>query len=100
MGVTYATQSRLHRMVNATMTLNWRTGKRIFGIVTVPESRGPTAYSYFNDQVSPIAYVSEQPECMYPMSLGCACNDALMDIDRFPYTADTYSNPEKLWLFV
>ncbi|KAH9169340.1 hypothetical protein EDB89DRAFT_1908637 [Lactarius sanguifluus] len=39
-----------------------------------------SAYSSFNESV-PIAYVSEQPQY------------------RFPYTAETYNNPQKLWLF-
>ncbi|KAF8270052.1 hypothetical protein EI94DRAFT_1723726 [Lactarius quietus] len=39
-----------------------------------------TAYSYFNETL-PIAYVSEHPQY------------------RFPYTAETYSNPQNLWIF-
>ncbi|KAH9053608.1 hypothetical protein EDB87DRAFT_1569255 [Lactarius vividus] len=39
-----------------------------------------TAYSYF-DEATPIAYYSEPPTL------------------RFPYTADTYNNPQNLWIF-
>ncbi|KAI0299441.1 hypothetical protein B0F90DRAFT_1810686 [Multifurca ochricompacta] len=39
------------------------------------------AYSFF-DENKPIAYVSEQPQF------------------RFPYTAETYNNPQKVWAFV
>ncbi|KAH9053619.1 hypothetical protein EDB87DRAFT_1569228 [Lactarius vividus] len=39
-----------------------------------------SAYSFLNENV-PIAYVSEQPQY------------------RFPYTAETYNNPQKVWLF-
>lgn len=39
-----------------------------------------TAYSYF-DEDTPIAYFSEPPTL------------------RFPYTADTYNNPQNLWIF-
>ncbi|KAH8994242.1 hypothetical protein EDB92DRAFT_1850975 [Lactarius akahatsu] len=39
-----------------------------------------TAYSFL-DESSPVAYVSQQPQY------------------RFPYTAQTYNNPVKLWLF-
>ncbi|KAH9030512.1 hypothetical protein EDB85DRAFT_1866414 [Lactarius pseudohatsudake] len=39
-----------------------------------------SAYS-FSDENVPIAYVSEQPQY------------------RFPYTAETYNNPQKVWLF-
>ncbi|KAJ7704365.1 hypothetical protein B0H17DRAFT_1039415 [Mycena rosella] len=40
-----------------------------------------TAWSFFNEQ-EPIAYVSEQVPKL-----------------RFPYTKDTYNNPQNLWLF-
>ncbi|KAI9438204.1 hypothetical protein H4582DRAFT_245059 [Lactarius indigo] len=39
-----------------------------------------SAYSFLDEKV-PIAYVSEQPQY------------------RFPYTAETYNNPQKVWLF-
>ncbi|KAH8986955.1 hypothetical protein EDB86DRAFT_2211251 [Lactarius hatsudake] len=39
-----------------------------------------TAYSYF-DEATPIAYYSEPPTL------------------RFPYTADTYNDPQNLWIF-
>ncbi|KAI9438208.1 hypothetical protein H4582DRAFT_2111656 [Lactarius indigo] len=39
-----------------------------------------SAYSFLNEKL-PIAYVSEQPQF------------------RFPYTAETYNNPQKVWLF-
>jgi hypothetical protein len=39
-----------------------------------------TAYSFLDESV-PIAYFSEQPQY------------------RFPYTAETYNNPQNLWLF-
>ncbi|KAH8986939.1 hypothetical protein EDB86DRAFT_2809239 [Lactarius hatsudake] len=39
-----------------------------------------SAYSFLDENV-PIAYVSEQPQY------------------RFPYTAETYNNPQKVWLF-
>jgi len=39
-----------------------------------------TAYSYFDESV-PIAYLSEPAQY------------------RFPYTIETYNNPQKLWLF-
>lgn len=39
-----------------------------------------TAYSY-RDEDTPIAYISEPPTL------------------RFPYTADTYNNPQNLWIF-
>ncbi|KAF8270054.1 hypothetical protein EI94DRAFT_1723741 [Lactarius quietus] len=39
-----------------------------------------SAYSFFNEN-APIAYVSELPQY------------------RFPYTAETYNNPQNLWLF-
>ncbi|KAH8990803.1 hypothetical protein EDB92DRAFT_1946330 [Lactarius akahatsu] len=39
-----------------------------------------SAYSFLNEKL-PIAYVSEQPRF------------------RFPYTVETYNNPQKLWLF-
>jgi hypothetical protein len=68
-------------LVNGNMRHNWRT-----------------AYSYFNENV-PIAYISEHPQCMYPMMRSCTCDDALMDTDRFAYTAETYGNPQNLWLF-
>ena len=63
-----------------------------------PELSGLAAYSYFDESV-PIAYVSEEPQCMYPISLSRACNDGIMHIGRFPYTAETYNNPQNLWLF-
>ncbi|KAI9513403.1 hypothetical protein F5148DRAFT_3736 [Russula earlei] len=40
-----------------------------------------SAYSFFDENL-PIAYVSEPPQF------------------RFPYTAETYNNPEKVWTFV
>ncbi|KAI9463969.1 hypothetical protein BJY52DRAFT_1401034 [Lactarius psammicola] len=39
-----------------------------------------SAYSFLNEKL-PIAYVSEEPQF------------------RFPYTAETYNNPQKVWLF-
>ncbi|KAH9077639.1 hypothetical protein EDB83DRAFT_2345050 [Lactarius deliciosus] len=39
-----------------------------------------SAYSLLNEKL-PIAYVSEQPQF------------------HFPYTAETYNNPQKVWLF-
>jgi hypothetical protein len=39
-----------------------------------------TAYSVLDESV-PIAYLSEQPQY------------------RFPYTVETYNNPQNLWLF-
>ncbi|KAI9463968.1 hypothetical protein BJY52DRAFT_1401032 [Lactarius psammicola] len=39
-----------------------------------------SAYSFLNETL-PIAYVSEEPQF------------------RFPYTAETYNNPQKVWLF-
>ncbi|KAJ7216649.1 hypothetical protein GGX14DRAFT_51621 [Mycena pura] len=39
-----------------------------------------TAWSFFDEQ-KPIAYVSELPQL------------------RFPYTPETYNNPQNLWLF-
>jgi len=29
-----------------------------------------------------------------------AYDDTLIRTDRFPYTVETYNNPQKLWLFV
>ena len=64
----------------------------------VPELSGLAAYSFLDGSV-PIAYLSEEPQCMFLRSLSRARNDTLMRVDRFPYTAETYNNPEKLWLF-
>jgi hypothetical protein len=70
----------------------------IYKIASEPELSSSTAYSVLDESV-PIAYLSEQPQCMYPKLPSRACNDVLQHIDRFPYTVETYNNPQNLWLF-
>ena len=76
------------------MRHNWRTGKRVYRITTVPESGRLAAYSFF-DEGLPIAYVSEQPQCMYPRLVGCVCNDILMQHRPLPIYHGDVQQPSK-----
>lgn len=60
------TANRDHRLVSGNMRHNWRTGKSIHKR-TASNSEKSTclaAYSYF-DETKPIAFLSEQPRCMF-----------------------------------
>jgi hypothetical protein len=52
-----------HRLVQGDMRHNWRTGMWIYKIASEPELSSSTAYSVLDESV-PIAYLSEQPQCM------------------------------------
>ncbi|KAA1476881.1 hypothetical protein DENSPDRAFT_536011 [Dentipellis sp. KUC8613] len=67
-------------LVSADMRHNWRTGEneRIISLHSTDHSIA--AYSFLNES-QPIQYRSELPKL------------------RFPYTPDTYNNPQKLWEF-
>ena len=52
-----------HRLVQGDMRHNWRTGMWIYGVASEPELSGSAAYSIPDESV-PIAYFSEQPQCM------------------------------------
>ncbi|EPQ51893.1 hypothetical protein GLOTRDRAFT_47956 [Gloeophyllum trabeum ATCC 11539] len=58
-----------------------------------------TAWSYF-DESRPIAYVSEPAPCKL-CSARAELDGSLITIalDRYPYTKDTYMNPQNLWTF-
>ena len=51
------------RLVQGDMRHNWRTGMWIYGVTSEPELSGSAAYSIPDESV-PIAYFSEQPQCM------------------------------------
>ncbi|KAJ7672598.1 hypothetical protein DFH06DRAFT_96835 [Mycena polygramma] len=58
-----------------------------------------TAWSFF-DEKEPIAYVSELPKCIRRfLFLFGTLIDSATHLVRFPYTLDTYNNPQNLWLF-
>lgn len=59
------------------------------------------AYSFLNEDL-PIAYVSEPSQCTSYLRLGnlCVRSTFIFHVVRFPYTAETYNNPQKLWAFV
>jgi hypothetical protein len=74
-------------LVSGNMRVNWRTGQHdfLFSLCLREEPadvrRFSAAWSYLEED-TPIAYKSERANL------------------RFPYTADTFSNPQNLWKFV
>jgi hypothetical protein len=63
-GITTANCDNDFRLVNGNMRHNWRTGKSIRNSTASDFDKVClTAYSYENQNL-PIAYVSEQPQCM------------------------------------
>jgi hypothetical protein len=84
------------------MRHNWRTGKSICNSTASDFDKVfLAAYSYLNENL-PIAYVSEQPQRMLAVDYtGFTYTDTVfLYSDRFPYTNETYNNPQKLWSFV
>lgn len=84
------------------MRHNWRTGKSIRNSTASDFDKVCfAAYSYLNENL-PIAYVSEQPQCM--LAVDCTgftyADTVFLYSDRFAYTKETYNNPQKLWTFV
>jgi hypothetical protein len=63
-GTTAAKCDDNFRLVQANMRHNWRTGKSIRNFIASDFDKVClAAYSYSNENL-PIAYVSEQPQCM------------------------------------
>src|SRR6267154_1302562 len=93
------------------MISDWLTGT--CAIIGGPVSRSVTApprtfdkvclaaFSWSNENL-PIAYVSEQPQCMLAVDYTrfTYTDTVFLCSDRFPYTKDTYNNPQNLWTFV
>ncbi len=96
--------------LTVTMILDWLTetwfiiGGLVSRSATAPpltlENACLAAYSYL-DENTPIAYHYEQPQCMMTVGyFGFACtNIPYLYSDRFPYTNETYNNPQNLWTF-
>jgi hypothetical protein len=101
-GITAANCDNDFRVVNGNMRHNWRTGKSIRNSTASDFDKVClTAFSYVNQNL-PIAYVSEQPQCMLAVDYaGFTYTDTVfLYSDRYPYTHETYNNPQKVWTFV
>jgi hypothetical protein len=101
-GMTTANCDNDFRLVNGNMRHNWRSGKSIRNSTATDFDKAClAAFSYGNENL-PIAYVSEQPQCILTIYYtGFTCADTvLLYLDRFAYTKETYNNPQKVWSFV
>jgi hypothetical protein len=101
-GITAANCDNDFRLVDGNMRHNWRTGKSIRNCTASDFDKDClTAFSYLNENL-PIAYVSEPSECMLAVDYtGFTYTDTVfLYSDHFPYTKDTYNNPQQVWAFV
>jgi hypothetical protein len=90
------------RLVNGNMRHNWRSGKSIRNSTASGFDKVClAAYSWSNENL-PIAYVSEEPQCMLAVDYtGLTYTDTVfLYSDRIAYTKETYNRPQKVWTFV
>jgi hypothetical protein len=84
------------------MRHNWRSGKSIrYSTALDFDKVCLAAYSWLDENL-PIAYFSEQPQCMVAVDYtGFTYTDTIfLYSDRFAYKKDTYNRPQKVWDFV
>jgi hypothetical protein len=103
-GITAANCANDFRMVNGNMRHNWRSGKSILSSTASDFDKVCpclAAYSYLNENL-PIAYVTEQPQCMPAVDYTVFnhTDTVFLYSDRFAYTKETYNRPQKVWSFV